>query len=42
VYGLLFARTFPDAGDKRVRLDLAKHGSWLIKPAELARRLGVN
>jgi hypothetical protein len=25
-----------------VRLDLDRHGGWLIKPAELARRLGVN
>jgi hypothetical protein len=33
--------TSPAVEDQRMRLDLDKQGGWLIKPAELARRLGM-
>jgi hypothetical protein len=33
--------TSPAVEDQRMRLDLDKQGGWLIKPAELARRLGI-
>jgi hypothetical protein len=39
--GPLFAQFPADAEDQRVRLNLDSQGGWLVRPAELARRLKI-